>query len=142
MCVRQSWSPRPGIVIVGWLAAVVALTSTLLTSDAPGRLLGAVAAAMLAAAALFGTVARPRFAVDEDGVAVRGLLGVKRWPWARVHRLRVVRHRRLGRGVAMLELEAIDDDGDDQLVILGSLDLGTHPDEVLATVQNARGLAS
>jgi Bacterial PH domain len=129
------------VVAVSWLAAAVALGLTVLGGDAPGRLLGAVAVAMLSAAALFGTVARPRLAVDEHGVAVRGLLGVRRWPWARVHRLRVVHHRRLGRSVAMLELDAVDDDGSERLVVFGSLDLGAHPDEVLAAVQAARGLA-
>jgi len=138
--VRLSWSPQLGLVVLGWLAAVVALALAMLTDDAPGRLLGVVAAFVLAAAALFGTVARPRFAVDSAGVTVRGLLGVRRWPWARVHRLRVVRHRRLGREVSMVELDAIDDDGSERLVVLGRLDLGAHPDEVLAAVQAARGL--
>ena len=137
---RRSWSPRLGLVVVCWLATAVALVLALLTDDAPGRVLGAVAAAGLAAAALFGTVARPRFAVDESGVAVRSLLGVRHWPWARVHRLRVVRYRRLGREMPMLELDAVDDDGSERLVVLGWFDLGEHPDEVLAEVQAARGL--
>lgn len=138
---QLSWAPPIGAVVLGWLAAVVALALAVLTDDPPARLLGVVAALVLAAAALFATVARPRFAVDAAGVAVRSLLGVRRWPWARVHRLRVVRHRRLGREVAMLELDAIDDDGSERLVVLGRLDLGAHPDEVLAAVHAARGLS-
>jgi hypothetical protein len=41
----------------------------------------------------------------------------------------------------MLELDAIDDDGSERLVVLGRLDLGAHPDEVLAAVHAARGLS-
>jgi Bacterial PH domain len=127
-------------VITGWLAAAVAVVSAVLADDPPGRLLGVIAAAFLGAAALFGTVARPRLAVDDVEVAVRGLLGIRRWPWSRVHRLRVVRHRRLGREVAMLELDVMDADGSERLVVLGRLDLGAHPDDVLAEVQAVRGL--
>ena len=120
---RHSWSPQPGLVVLGWLSAVVAGLLTALAGDPPGRLLGVLATAVLAAAALFGTVARPRLSVDEAGVAVRGLASTRRWAWAQVHRLRVVRHRRLGREVPMLEL-----------------DLGAHPEDVLAAVHAARGL--
>jgi len=129
-------------VIAGWAGAVVAVLLAVLSGDPPGRLFAAVAAVVLAAAAVFGTVARPRFAVDGSGVAVRSLLGVRRWPWSQVHRLRVVRHRRLGREVPMLELDAIDDDGTERLVVLGRLDLGAHPDEVLGAVQAVRGLTT
>jgi len=129
-------------VIATWAGAVVAALLAVLTTDPPGRLFAAVAALALGAAALFGTVARPRFAADSDGVAVRTLLGVRRWPWSRVHRLRVVRHRRLGREVPMLELDAIEPDGSERLVVLGRLDLGAHPDEVLGAVQAVRGLTN
>jgi hypothetical protein len=128
------------VVITSWLAAAVAVVSAVLTDDPPGRLFGVVAAAFLGAAALFGTVARPRLAVDDTGVAVRGLLGVRRWPWSRVHRLRVVRHRRLGREVPLLELDVMEADGSERLLVLGRLDLGAHPDDVLAAVQAVRGL--
>lgn len=138
---RQSWSTPLGLVTLGWLAALVALLLAVLSNEAPGRLLSTVAAALLGLAALFGTVARPRLAVDEIGVAVRDLVSTRRWPWSRVHRLRVVWHRRLGREVPTLELDAVDDDGSERLVIFGRLDLGAHPDEVLAAVQAVRGLS-
>lgn len=124
----------------GWVAAALALSFVLLTDDAPSKLFAAVATVGLAVGAVFGTVARPRFAVDHDGVSVRGVTGVRRWPWSGVHRLRVVRHRRLGRDVAMLELDAVDQDGTERLVVLGRLDLDAHPDDVLAEVQSLRGL--
>jgi len=117
-----------------------ALVLAMLSDDPPGRLLESIAALFLGAAALFGTVARPRFAVSSTGVAVRGLLGTRHWPWSRVHRLRVVQHRRLGREIPMLELDAVEDDGSERLVVLGRLDLGAYPDDVLRAVQAIRGL--
>jgi len=138
--VQRSWSPSRGLVITAWAAVAFAALLAVLATDAPSRLLAVVAAVGLAAGALFGSVARPRLAVDEAGVAVRGLVGVQRWPWARVHRLRVVRHRRLGREVPMLELDALDEDGTEKLVVLGRLDLDAHPEDVLAEVQAVRGL--
>jgi len=135
----QSWAPPLPLVIAGWAGAGFALVAAMLADAPPSRLFGIVAALFLGAAALFGSVARPRFAVDSDGIAVRSLVGARRWPWSRVHRLRVVRHHRLGRDMPMLELDAIEDDGSERLVVLGWLDLGAHPDEVLAAVQSARG---
>lgn len=139
---EQAWSPPAALVIAGWLAAITAVVLGVLTTDPPGRLIAAVAALLLAAAALFGTVARPRFAASVQGVAVRGLTGTRRWSWARVHRLRVVRHRRLGREVPMLELDIVEEDGSERLVVFGWLDLGAHPDDVLGAVQAARGLSA
>lgn len=136
----RSWSPSWGVVLVGWCGTLVAALLSVVTDDPPGRVLGAVAACGLALAALFGTVARPRLLVDSEGVAVRGLLGVRRWPWSRVHRLRVAHHRRLGREVGMLELDALDPDGSERLVVLGRLDLDAAPEDVLAAVHALRGL--
>lgn len=138
---NHSWAPARGLVTVGWAAAVIALALTVLASDAAGRVLGAVAVVGLGAAAVFGTVARPRLAVDNSGITVRGLLATRRWSWAQVHRLRVLRHRRLGREVATLELDAVNPDGTESLVVLTRLDLDAHPEDVLATVRSVRGLA-
>jgi len=137
----RAWAPSPALVIAGWLAALVALLLTGFSDDPVGRLFGAVATVVLASAALFGTAARPRLSVDASGIAVRGLLGVRRWPWSRVHRLRVVNHRRLGREIPALELDGIDEDGSEQLVVLGRLDLNAHPEDVLGEVLAVRGLA-
>jgi Bacterial PH domain len=127
-------------VVLGWVAALAALLLTAFAGDAPGRLLGVIATLGLALAALFGTVARPRLLVDGEGVAVRGLLGRRHWPWSRVHRMRVTRHRRLGREIAMLELDAVEPDGSEHLVVLGRLDLNATPEDVLATIHTLRGL--
>jgi hypothetical protein len=133
--------------MLAWLAAALAIAWFLLADDAPGRLLAAAGTIGLAAAALFGSIARPRLSVDSEHVAVRSLTGVKAWPWRQVSSIRVVRHRRLGREIPMLELDILDTgaqeaDGDprQRLIIMGRLDLNADPEDVLEAIQRIRGL--
>jgi hypothetical protein len=126
---QQTWSPPPPLVALGWALAAAALGWLLATPDPAGRLLAGVAAAALGLLALHGTVARPRLAADVEGVEVRGLRVSRRWAWPQLE-VRLVRVRRLGREVAMLELDGYDRDGVEQLVVLGRLDLGADPEEV------------
>jgi hypothetical protein len=136
----RSWGPPVGLLITGWVVvAAVVVVTVLAADDATGRLFGVVTALVVAAASGFYSVARPRLTVDANGITVRGLRA-RRWPWSRVHRVRVRRYRRLARDTALLELDAIDDAGVEELVVLGQLDLGAHPDEVLAAIQAVRGL--
>lgn len=144
----RSWSPAIGLVVLAWAAAGVTVAWWVLIDDAPGRLLAAVGTAGLIAAALFGSLARPRLSVDAEGVAVRGLAGARSWPWRRVRRVRVARHRRLGRDIPMLELDLLDevdptqpDEAQERLIVLGRLDLNADPDDVLASIQHLRGLS-
>ena len=143
----RSWAPSVGLVVLAWLGAAVALAWWLLIDDAPGRVLAATAMVGLIAAGVFGSLARPRLAVDAEGVTVRGLAGSRRWPWRQVRRVRVARHRRLGRDIPMLELDLLDavdptrpDDAAERLVVLGRLDLDADPDDVLDSIQRLRGL--
>ena len=136
----RTWAPPTGLLISGWAAVAVVVVITLFARDAPSQLFGAVTALVTGSTTLFYSVARPRLAVDGNGVSVRGLRETRHWPWSRVHRIRVVRYRRFARDTALLELEALDADGSEQLVVLGRLDLGAHPDEVLAAIQAVRGL--
>jgi Bacterial PH domain len=69
------------LVVLGWLATAVTVAWFLLADDAPGRLLAAIATIGLIAAALFGSIARPRLSVDNEHVAIRGLTGTRTWPW-------------------------------------------------------------
>jgi len=135
----RSWGPPLGLLITGWVVVVAVVVLTVLADDATGRLFGVVTALVVAAVSAFYSVARPRLTVDANGVTVRGLRA-RRWPWSRVHRIRVRRYRRLARETALLELDAVDDAGAEELVVLGRLDLGAHPDEVLAVIQSVRGL--
>jgi Bacterial PH domain len=149
----RSWAPAFGLVVLAWLAAAVAIAWFLLADDAPGRLLAAVGTVGLVAAALFGSLARPRLSVDDDRVTLRGLTGTQTWPWRRVSSIRVVRHRRLGREIPMLELDVLDSDIQDiqapgrrdepslRMIVLGRLDLNADPEDVLDAIQRIRGLA-
>jgi hypothetical protein len=144
----RSWAPAFGLVVLAWLCAAVTIAWFLLVDDAPGRLLAATGTIVLVAAALFGSIARPRLSVDSERVAVRGLTGTASWPWHRVSRIRVARHRRLGREIPMLELDVLDadthyadrDDPGQRLIILGRLDLNADPEDVLDAIQRIRGL--
>jgi hypothetical protein len=131
-----SWAPRPQLVGLAWLAAAGAAVWAVLTDDPPGRVLVGVAAIVLALAGLFGTLARPRLAVDTGGVTVRGMLGRRHWSWAEVN-VRLVRTRRLGRDMSAVELDA-EHAEQPALMVLGWLDLGADPEDVVDAIRGLR----
>jgi hypothetical protein len=114
---------------VTWGLAVAAGLSAAFTDDPPGRVLLGAVALLLAGGGVFATVARPRLAADHEGIAVRGLTGTRRWTWAEVN-VRLVRTRRLGRETSTLEVDA-DNAEPPALVVLGRLDLGADPEDVV-----------
>ncbi|SFA81866.1 PH domain-containing protein [Amycolatopsis marina] len=123
----SSYSPKPALVVVGWLGAAAAASGSAylaLVADRTGALLFGVAAVALAAAAAHGALVRPRLAADHDGIRVRTLTSTRQWSWPEV-RVRSTTTRRLGRDVSVLEIEA------DELLILGALELGADPRDVL-----------
>jgi hypothetical protein len=129
---RLIWSPPAVLVFIGWLAAAGAVLFALLTNDRPGQVLVGIAALVAALLALHGTIARPRLTADSGGLTVRSLMQRRQWSWAQVN-VRVVRTRRLGRQVSTLELNAEDD-----LVVLGWLDLGEAPEDVAEALRELR----
>ncbi|AHH93393.1 hypothetical protein GCM10010174_32610 [Kutzneria viridogrisea] len=132
---QRSWSPQVSLVALGWaLTAAAVLWVVLSAQDPPGRLLLGVVALLLALLSLHGTVARPRLSADEHGLTVRGLFGRRSWPWPQV-RVRVDHLRRLGRTVSSLELTVLPDE---ELVILGRLDLGADPVDVVEQLRALR----
>jgi hypothetical protein len=132
----RTWAPKVELTALAWAAAGLAAAWAVFTDDPPGRVLLGAVALMLAFAGLFGTVVRPRLAADAEGVTVRGLTGSRRYAWAEVN-VRLVRTRRLGRDVATVELdaEAAEEPG---LVVLGRLDLGTDPEDVVDALLELR----
>lgn len=143
----RSWSPPLAAVVLAGTLALVACVVTVLAVlgitpaagiEPPGRLLLGVAAVVLAVLAGHGALARPRLSADGRGVTVRGLRGSRSWPWASVHH--EIRYTsRLGRKQATLELDGRSpDDGSEQLVVLGRIDLGTDPVEVSAALDELR----
>jgi hypothetical protein len=125
----KTWSPQPSVAVLAWVLAVAAGAWAAFSDDPPGRVLLGAVALVLALAGLFTTVARPRLAADHEGIAVRGLVGTRRWPWAEVN-VRLVRTRRLGRETATLEVDA-ENAEPPALVVLGRFDLGADPEEVV-----------
>ncbi|ONI72793.1 hypothetical protein ALI144C_43095 [Actinosynnema sp. ALI-1.44] len=129
---RLVWSPPPVLVALGWVATVGGAVWAVLSDDTAGRVLVGMAALVAALLALHGTLARPRLAADSNGLELRKLAGRRQWSWAEVN-VRLVRTRRLGRQVSTLELDAEDD-----LVVLGWIDLGTPPEDVADALRELR----
>jgi hypothetical protein len=91
---------------------------------------------------------------DDDGLVLRGALGVRHWPWERVDAVRVVRMRRLGLPAAYVEVDARDEGdgppdgsgvdvgpGRERLLVLGRLELGADPVDVAEALQHHRAAA-
>jgi hypothetical protein len=55
-----------------------------------------------------------------------------------VHDVRVLHLRRFGRDTALLEVDLVTADGDEQLIVFGRLDLGDDPEDVADAVRAAR----
>ena len=138
----RTWSPAPGLVVVGWVGAAAATAwCVLLTTsgaDPAGRLLAGCAALALVVAALFGSCARPRLRVDADGLTVGGLLRARHHPWPLVQGVRVLRTRRFGRDNSLLEIDTVTADGGERLLLFGRLDLGADPEDVAPAVMDLR----
>lgn len=125
---QTSWGPHPaGIAGCGLFGLIMATASVTLVTDAPGRILTGVAAVGLLAFATMSWRARPKLAITETGLVVRG--------WWRTHVLtpdelaliRITEFRRLARKVRLLEIETVDD----RLLVFTRWDLGTSPLDVL-----------
>ncbi len=132
----RTWAPKVELAALAWVLAVAAAVFAVLTDDPPGRVLLGAVALFLAAGGLFGSLARPRLAADPTGVTVRGLTGSRTWTWAEVN-VRLVRTRRLGRDTASIELDA-DNAEVPALVVLGRLDLGADPEDVVDALLELR----
>jgi hypothetical protein len=114
-------------VVLAWALAAAAGSWAAFTHDPPGRVLPG---------GVFTLVARPRLAADHEGIAVRGLTGTRRWTWAEVN-VRLVRTRRLGRETSTLEVDA-ENAEPPALVVLGRLDLGAEPEDVVDALLELR----
>jgi hypothetical protein len=131
-----AWSPSSALITTTWVLAVATLAYTVFSDDPIGRLVTGVATIGLVVFALFGTIARPRLAVDVNGIQIRRMSGRQHLPWGSV-RISVSSTRRMGRQVSLLELDTDnDDDPDGGLIVLGWLDLGTEPEQVAAALRS------
>jgi Bacterial PH domain len=132
----RTWAPKVELAALAWVLAAAAGAWAAFADDPPGRVLLGTVALFLAAAGLFGSVVRPRLAADHQGVTVRGLARTRTWTWAEVN-VRLVRTRRLGRDTTSIELDADNAEVPD-LVVLGRLDLGADPEDVVDALLELR----
>ncbi|WP_422743573.1 PH domain-containing protein [Mycobacterium sp. WMMD1722] len=125
---QTSWGPHPaGIAGCGIFGLVMATASVIVVTDPPGRILTGVAAAGLLAFASMSWRARPKLAITDAGLTVRGWLRTRVLTRADLKLIRITEFRRLARKVRLLEMETTDD----QLLVFTRWDLGTDPLDVL-----------
>jgi hypothetical protein len=98
-----------------------------LITDAPGRILVGIAAVGLILFAGLSWRARPKLAISDDGLVVRGLSRTHLLRRGDIRAIRITEFRRLARKVRLLEIDTTDD----RLLVLTRWDLGTDPLNVL-----------
>lgn len=125
---QTAWGPRTArIAGCGGAGIVIAIACSTLDIDTPGFMLTGIAALGLILFAGLSWRARPKLAINPDGLAVQGWFRTRLFGPAGIKIIRITEFRRFGRKVRLLEIEAINGD----LVILSRWDLGTGPLEVL-----------
>jgi hypothetical protein len=126
---QTEWGPPTGgIVAAGVFGLGMAVAVVTLVTDVPGRVLAGVAAVGLLAFAGLSWRARPKLAITEAGLAVRGWLGTHVVARHDVAKIRITEFRRIGRKVRLLEIDTV---ADDRLLVFTRWDLGTDPLDVL-----------
>jgi len=131
----RQWSAKPAAVAVVGLCGGLAAVLAYLAPDRPGQVLLTLAAAGLLGVAALGARLRPRLAADAAGLVVRGPRTAHRLAWSQVERVEVVRTRRLGRDVPVLEITPYDTpQRSGALLLLTRADLGADPREVLTAL--------
>jgi hypothetical protein len=128
-----SWGPRPALVAVGWLGAVVALAAAFLYEDRMGAVLLGVAAVVLIALSAHGMLVRPRLLADDRGIRIRTARGSLDFAWPDTD-IQVRTSKRMGRDSTTLEISA-----GEQLFVFGRLELGADPRDVQDTLTALRG---
>jgi hypothetical protein len=125
---QTQWEPNTvGLICCGLLGFVLAVVAVMQLTDPPGRLLAGVAGVGLVFFAGFSLRARPRLAIQQDGLTIRGWWRSRTLRQADIKLIRITEFRRIGRKVRLLEI----DTRDDVLIVLSRWDLGTDPLHVL-----------
>ena len=125
---QTEWGPNPvAIAACGLVGIVMCVSAVTLVTDAPGRLLGGLAAAGLLVFAGFSFRARPKLAITPEGLVIRGWWHTSVFPKAAIEHIRITEFRRLARKVRLLEVDTVDGG----LTVFSRWDLGTDPIDVL-----------
>jgi hypothetical protein len=105
----------------------MAIACVTTVTDPPGRVLVGVAALGLIVFASFSWRARPKLAITESGLLIRGWISTRELQRSDIKLIRITDFRRIGRRSQLLEIESVDD----QLYVFTRWDLGTGPLVVL-----------
>lgn len=111
----------------------MAITAVTLITDPPGRVLAGIAAVGLLTFATLSWRARPKLAINQDGLTVAGWWSTRTYRRNEIRTIRITEFRRIARKVRLLEI----DTADDRLVVLTRWDLGTDPLDVLDALTEA-----
>lgn len=133
------YAPKPLLVVLCWVGAVVVAGWAWVTDEPAGRVLAVVAVLLLGVMAVRSTAIRPRLAAGPDGILVGRFGTPLARAWTEVRRVEVVATSRLGRNIGMLELDVVDPDGAEKLLVFTTLDLGGDPWLVAQDLAEIRG---
>jgi Bacterial PH domain len=131
---QTSWAPKTiGIVWIGIIGLAMAVVSVTVVTDLPGRVLGGVAALGLMLFATASWRARPKLAITDAGLEIRGWVNTRVLGKNDITLIRITEFRRLARKVRLLEI----DTADDRLYVFTRWDLGSNPLQVLDALTDA-----
>jgi PH (Pleckstrin Homology) domain-containing protein len=125
---QTEWSPPTfGIAACGISGLILAIGAVTLITDTPGRILVGIAAVGLLVFASLSWRARPKLAINDDGLLIRGWSRTNLLRRGDIKIIRITEFRRLARKVRLLEIDTTDD----RLMVFTRWDLGTDPLNVL-----------
>jgi len=125
---QTEWEPHAaGIAGCGIVGVLMAIASVTLVTDLPGRVMAGIAAVGLILFAGATWRARPKLAITQGGLALRGWFRTQVLQHSDIKIIRITEFRRYARKVRLLEVETVNGG----LVLLSRWDLGTDPLEVL-----------
>jgi hypothetical protein len=125
---QTEWSPSTlGVAACGIFGLILAIGAVTVITDPPGRILIGIAAAGLIVFASLSWRARPKLAIRNDGLVIRGWWQTSVLGHADVKLIRITEFRRIARKVRLLEIDTVDD----RLLVFTRWDLGTDPLDVL-----------
>jgi hypothetical protein len=128
-----AFRPDRRYTLVSGAGAAVALVLVLVLSDAPGRVLAGVAAAVLVAYAGSDLLFSPRLSASSDGLVVRSPMLRTRLEWPEVEDVRADSRVRYGLRSTTLEIDA-----GAVLAVFSRRALGADPEEAAALVRACR----
>ncbi|WKG03590.1 PH domain-containing protein [Mycolicibacterium sp. HK-90] len=131
---QTHWSPpAAGVAGCGIAGLMMAIAAVTLITDPPGRVLAGIAGVGLLTFAILSWRARPKLAINQDGLTVAGWWRTRTYRRNEIQGIRITEFRRIARKVRLLEI----DTSDDRLVVFTRWDLGTDPIDVLDALTQA-----